>query len=49
MLADNDTHDWIQETADWDRPDQLLERRRPDATRRAYERLQREEWGSSLW
>ena len=48
MVADNETHDWIQETVGWD---DLINYWKGGGPMRpaAYERLQREEWGSALW
>jgi ring-1,2-phenylacetyl-CoA epoxidase subunit PaaA len=48
MVADNETQDWIREEADWK---DLINYWKDGGPMRpaAYERLQREEWGASLW
>ena len=48
MLADNDTHEWIWEAITWDEMIQYWKGGGPMRPG-AYERLQREEWGSALW
>ena len=48
MVADNQAHEWVREPCGWD--DMINSWKRGGPMRpSAYERLQREEWGDSLW
>ena len=48
MLADNERHEWKWEATTWDEMIRYWKKGGPMRPS-AYERLQREEWGSALW
>ena len=48
MLADNEKHEWKWEATTWDEMIRYWKKGGPMRPS-AYERLQREEWGSALW